>query len=354
MPKTIRQALRSLEPLQQAAIRAQVALILKQNRYDPGTDTLTLTHAEARAWRRQSGYWAEYFRDPAKNGSLKPGLITDPRELHQFTAFVTWAAWASVAKRPGENYSYTNNFPYDPLVGNVPTAGTTLWSALSLVVLLVGIASVLLAFGKFDYLGWISSGHAIRPHIHPGEATPGQRALVKFFVIVASVFLFQTLVGAVVAHYRAEPGDFYGISLEMVFPSNLMRTWHLQSAVMRIATTYVAAALYLGSSLRRDAPPRLALWAHLLFAAFLAVIVGSLLGEWAGIAQLLGDWWFWLGNQGWEYLELGRAWQYLLVIGLLVWFAVLWWVARPRVIDRSEAKPIVRMFFVAALAIPVF
>ena len=29
-----------------------------------------------------------------------------------------------------------------------------------------------------------------------------------------------------------------------------------------------------------------------------------------------GDWWFWLGNQGWEYLELGRFWQYLLVVGL--------------------------------------
>ncbi|MEO8741609.1 MAG: cbb3-type cytochrome c oxidase subunit I, partial [Lysobacteraceae bacterium] len=90
------------------------------------------------------------------------------------------------------------------------------------------------------------------------------------------------------------------------------------------------------------------------FAAFVAVIVGSLLGEWAGISQLLGNWWFWLGNQGWEYLELGRIWQYLLAVGLLVWFAMLWWVARPSKVDNVEARPIVRMFFVAALAIPVF
>lgn len=34
----------------------------------------------------------------------------DPTELRQFTAFVTWAAWVSVANRPGENHSYTNNF----------------------------------------------------------------------------------------------------------------------------------------------------------------------------------------------------------------------------------------------------
>src|SRR6185312_4538058 len=123
-----------------------------------------------------------YFKDPVKNGGLKPDLISDPTELHQFTAFVTWAAWASVANRPGTQASYTNNFPYDPSVGNVPTPYALLWSALSLLLLLAGIAAVLLAFGKFDYLGWISRGHDVRPYVHPGEAGPGQRALVKFYV----------------------------------------------------------------------------------------------------------------------------------------------------------------------------
>lgn len=344
----------ALDAMHKAAIAAQVAVLLKENRYDPETDTLHLTRAETAAWRAQPALWAEYFRHPSNNGGLKPDLITDPEELRQFSAFVTWAAWASVAQRPGEEYSYTNNFPYDPLVGNVPTSGTFLWSALSLVVLLVGIASVLLAFGKFDYLGWISSGHSIRSQVTAGVSTPAQRALVKFFVIVAMVFLFQTLVGGVVAHYRIEPDGFYGIPLELLFPSNLMRTWHLQSAIMWIATSYVAAALFLGSTLRRDPLGPLGTWAHLLFAAFVAVIAGSLLGEWAGISQLLGDWWFWFGNQGWEYLELGRIWQYLLVLGLLVWFALLWWVARPGKVDQVDARPIVRMFMVAALAIPIF
>ena len=343
-----------LDAMQQVSLTAQTALVLKQNRFDSSTNTLTLTPAEVQAWQQQQGYWTDYFKDPAGNGGLKPDLITDPTELRHFTAFVTWAAWVSVANRPGENYSYTNNFPYDPTVGNVPTPGALLWSALSLVVLLVGIGAVLLAFGKFDYLGWVSHGHEVHPFVVPGVSTPGQRALVKFFVLVALVFLFQTLVGAATAHYRAEPGDFYGIPLEKLFPSNLMRTWHLQSAIMWIATSYVAAALFLGSTLRREPAPALSMWAHLLFAAFVAVIVGSLLGEWAGIVQLLGDWWFWFGNQGWEYLELGRVWQYVLVIGLLVWFAVLWWLARPSKVENVEVRPIVRMFFVAALAIPVF
>ncbi len=342
-----------LNAAQQAAVQGQVVALLKQNRYDPATDTLTLTPAEVQAWRQQAGDWAEYFSQSKNNGGLMPGWISDRQELDQFTAFVTWAAWASVATRPGDSFSYTMNFPYDPSVGNLPPPDATFWSALSLVVFLVGIGAALLASGRFDYLGWISAGK-VAPRIRPGQSTAGQRALVKFFVIVAAVWLFQTLVGGATAHYRIEPDGFYGIPLERIFPSNLLRTWHLQSAIMWIATAYVAAALFLGSTLRAEVPAALRWWAHLLFAAFLIVIVGSLLGEWAGMLQLMGDWWFWLGNQGWEYLELGRAWQVILVLGLFVWLGVLWWLARPREVARAEARPIVRMFMLAALSIPVF
>ncbi len=343
-----------LDASRQAAVRAETAVALKTNRYDEQADVLRLTAPEAEAYRQQVGYWTNYFKDPTKNGGLKPDLISDPTELHQFTAFVTWAAWASVANRPGTDASYTNNFPYDPSVGNVATSHALLWSALSLLVLLAGIATVLLAFGKFDYLGWISRGHNVQPQLLPGKSSPGQRALVKFFVVVALLFLMQTLVGGGVAHFRADPGSFYGFQLENIFPSNLLRTWHLQTAIFWIATAYVAAALFLGRSLRADEPRWLAGWVHVLFAAFVVVIGGSLLGVWAGIAQKLGTWWFWLGSQGWEYLELGRIWQYLLVVGLLVWFAILWALARPRAVANEKARPLAKMFMFAAIAIPVF
>jgi nitric oxide reductase subunit B len=348
------QPLAALTPAQQAAVQAETAVELKTNRYDAASDTLQLTAAETAAYRQQIAFWTDYFLHPERNGGLKTGLITDPTELHQFTAFVTWAAWASVANRPGENYSYTNNFPYDASVGNLPIPGALLWSALSLIVLLGGIATVLLMFGKFDYLGWISHDQHIHPRLLPGVASAGQRALVKFFVVVALLFLAQTLVGGAVAHYRADPGSFYGFQLEAIFPSNLLRTWHLQTAVFWIATAYVAAALFLGRSLRSGEPRWFAGWVHLLFGAFVVVIGGSLLGEWLGISQMLGQWWFWLGNQGWEYLELGRLWQYLLVVGLLVWFALLWKLVRPRTLTEPAARPLVKMFLFAAVAIPVF
>ncbi len=348
------QPLAKLGESQRAAVQAQTAVELKTNRYDPAIHTLHLTAAETAAFARQITYWTDYFLTPARNGGLAAGLITDPTELRQFTAFVTWAAWASVANRPGANYSYTNNFPYDPSVGNVSTPNALLWSALSLIVLLAGIATVLLAFGKFDYLGWISHGHTIRPRVFPGQSSPGQRALVKFFVVVALLFLMQALVGGATAHYRSDPASFYGFQLETIFPSNLLRAWHLQTAIFWIATAFVAAALFLARSLRTEEPRWFAGWVHVLFAAFVVVIAGSLLGIWAGILQKLGNLWFWLGDQGWEYLELGRLWQYLLVAGLFAWFAMLWKMARPREVAEPAARPLAVMFMLAALAIPVF
>jgi nitric oxide reductase subunit B len=342
----------SLNEMERAALQAQTAVVMKANRYDPATQTLQLTAPQALAYQRQVGYWTDYFTASARNGGLKPDLITDPTELRQFTAFVAWAAWVSVAKRPGENYSYTNNFPYDPSVGNVPTPGSILWSALSLVVVLGGIAAVLLIFGRFEHLGWVSERH-VHPQVLPGTSSPGQRALVKYFVVVAALFLLQTLVGAGIAHSRAEPGDFYGFPLDRIFPSNLLRTWHLQTAIFWIATAYVAAALFLGRTLRQDEPRWFKPWIDVIFVAFAVVIFGSLLGEWLGMSNLLGDLWFWLGNQGWEFLELGRIWQVLLVVGLFAWFGVLWALARPRNVN-PQARPLATMFMVAALAIPVF
>ena len=221
-------------------------------------------------------------------------------------------------------------------------------------ILLGGIAVVLLAFGKFDYLGWISHDHRVRPRVLPGQSSAGQRALVKFFVVVALLFVLQTLVGGATAHYRSDPASFYGFQLETVFPSNLLRAWHLQSAIFWIATSFVAAALFLARTLRSDEPRWFVGGVHMLFGAFVLVIAGSLLGVWAGILQKLGTWWFWLGDQGWEYLELGRLWQYLLVAGLFVWFGMLWKLARPRDVANAAARPLAVMFLLAALAIPVF
>ena len=187
----------------------------------------------------------------------------------------------------------------------------------------------------------------------PGNPTPAQRAVVKYFVIVMLLFLVQTLVGGATAHYRAEPGDFYGIDISAFLPSNILRTWHLQLAIFWIATAYVAGALVLAVELGNRQRQLEPVFIHVLFAALTLVVAGSILGEWAGTFQWLGESWFWIGNQGWEYLELGRAWQIALAAALLFWFAILVRSVAPALNDPQQ-RVIARLFLLAALAIPVF
>ena len=92
---------------------------------------------------------------------------------------------------------------------------------------------------------------------------------------------------------------------------------------------------------------------HLLFGAVALVIAGSILGEWAGILQWLPRTWFWFGNQGWEYLEIGRFWKILLVIGLLFWFFLVWRAVAPARRD-PERRGFANFFLIAAFAIPLF
>lgn len=345
--------LEALSPDEARAAGTQAARILKENRYDPARGVLTFTAAEARSFKSQIAFWTDYFADPAANGGLPARYIRDAGELRRLTAFFVWTAWASIANRPGTDASYTNNFPYEPELGNTPTSEMVLWSALSLITLLTGTALVLFAFGKFDYLGWKGTGEHVHPQMLPGAATPGQRALVKYFVAAALLFLVQVLLGGATAHYRADPGSFYGFDLSAILPSNILRTWHLQSAIFWIATAFVAGGLLLAQSLGEKEPRGQVPAIHALFWALVLVVVGSLLGELAGIRQWLGDAWFWFGHQGWEYLDLGRAWQVLLAVGLVGWVILLLRNVLPALLD-PERREITSLFLLAALAIPVF
>jgi nitric oxide reductase subunit B len=173
--------------------------------------------------------------------------------------------------------------------------------------------------------------------------------------MVAACLLFftQVMIGGAVAHYRAEPGDFYGFDLSSWLPSNLLRTWHLQLAIFWVATSFVGGALFVVARLGGADPKGQRRLIDSLFWALVVVVVGSLLGQWAGIRNMLGDLWFWLGNQGWEYLEIGRFWQILLTAGLSFWFWLVW-----RALRAARSNPALRtfvnFFLIAAFAIPLF
>jgi nitric oxide reductase subunit B len=161
----------ALRPVEKTVAQDEAKRLLRENRYDPRTKVLTFSSPETDSFNRQIARWTDYFKNPDFNGGLRANYISDPVKLRKLTAFFAWTAWACVTDRPGRIYSYTSNFPYDPLVGNTPTSEAIFWSMLSIIMLLGGTALVLFAFGRFDFLGWKSESSIAYPKMIPGETT---------------------------------------------------------------------------------------------------------------------------------------------------------------------------------------
>src|SRR5215469_7945282 len=335
--------------------RAATVADYKTNRYDSATNTLTFTAAQAHSFREFQKYYYGFFSEPTTKYGLRPAAITDATEIQNLAAFFAWSAWSASTLRPGLNYSYTNNWPPEPLVDNHPTADTVVWSVLSLITLLGGIGLLLAAFGRWNFLGWHGREQEKISFRPPGAVllTPAQRACAWFFLVMTLMFFCQTLLGGATEHYRAEITNFFGLDLGRLIPYNVARTWHIQLALFWVSTGFLAGGIFLLPMITGREPPRQHWLAYALLVALAVVVFGSLVGEFITIH---GGWrhvWQWFGGQGFEYLDLGRFWQALLTVGLFFWviiiFRGLW--------SRLRTEHLANMpwlFFFSALSIPIF
>src|SRR5664280_1361077 len=93
--------------------------------------------------------------------------------------------------------------------------------------------------------------------------------------------------------------------------------------------------------------------AYGLLGALAVVVFGSMAGEYLDIHGQLSSTLAAFGMQGWEYLDLGRFWQILLTLGLVVWVVILFRGMRSRLRVESRGN-MPWIFFFTALAIPAF
>ncbi len=352
--QNFRSAYEQIDQDKRAAIDRQVIAEIKQNRYEPSSNQLKLNPAQAFAHEKIVQHYQDYFANADAENPLPAHYIADKGDIKNLTAFFAWSSWAASTPRPGKDYSFTNNWPPDDSVGNRPSTAVFIWSALSLISLLGAIGLVLLFFGRFDFLGW---GHGkptdvVTPSILKMPLTGSQKATYKFFVVVAALFAFQTLMGVITAHYFVESGGFYGFDIRKIIPISITRSWHLQLSIFWIATAWLATGIFVGPMVSGKEPKRQALLVNILFAAVLLVAVGSIFGEWLGINNMLGTLWFWFGHQGWEYLELGRVWQILLTIGMLLWAFIVFRAIKPT-LKGQDAGSMPYLLLYSILAIPL-
>lgn len=344
----------ALDGERQAQLTGRLATFMRSNTFDPGAKTITIDPLRADAFRANLAHYSDVFANGRTDYAIPSGAVTDEARLRQLSAFFFWSAWAAATDRTGDTISYTNNWPYEPLVGNRPTGQAVVWTGVSIIMLLAGISAM---------AWWYASRRAEEPESVPPQidplgrwsATPSQRATIKYFWVVSALLLLQMLLGVVTAHYGVEGDAFYGFPLSEWLPYSVTRTWHVQLGLFWIATAWLAAGLFIGPLVSEQEPKGQRLGVNILFLALLVVVLGSLAGEWLSIQNKLSDTVsFYFGHQGYEYVDLGRGWQIALFIGLLLWLFLMVRVLRPALRKPGDQRQLVALLTVATAAIALF
>jgi len=350
----------ALSPEKQAGLKARLRQEMRSNRYDASTGTLTVSDVRAKAMSKTAEHYDALFGgDPSMEGlresyALQDDAIPDVSERHDMTSFFFWTSWACTTDRPGTSVTYTNNWPHEELVGNHPTSANLLWSFIS-IVLLIGGVGALVWYKTFREENQAPPVPASVDPLSKIELTPSMRAVWKYAAVVIALFVLQVLTGALTAHYTVEGNAFFGIPIGQWIPYAVSRTWHLQLAVFWIATAFLATGLFLAPAVGGREPKFQRLGVNILFVALVLVVFGSLAGEWLSVKRQLGlDIGFWFGHQGYEYVDLGRAWQIALYVGLILWLVLMLRGLWPALTRNDESRQLVLVFAGSAAAIGLF
>jgi len=246
----------------------------------------------------------------------------DVATAKQTADFLLYSSLTTVARRPDKDFSWTTNWPSEPLVGNYPTAATFEWTWISLTLMLFAVGAILVIFRL-----WIepkAENETFEPTLRIFKTpTPSQKALWKYFLVVAAVLLLQIFVGAIMGHYYTDRASFYGIEVDKWLPFSFLRSVHVQAPIIWIGVSWIGAGLFLAPLIGRTEPRGQRFLVNLIFWVLVVIVGGALVGDYLGIMGVIDQHWFWFGNQGLSYLELGRFWQILFFVGLMVWSLVL-------------------------------
>ncbi|NMD68682.1 nitric-oxide reductase large subunit [Bacillus sp. DNRA2] len=358
-----------LTEAKQTVIRDRVTKEIRKNRYNEETDTLVLTNAQVHGLEQVRKHYYHVFTEgdgwgiqanliqekdlPAKNRAW----VDKGDQINQVADFFFWTAWLSSTNRPNDTISFTNNWPYFEDAGNVLTYSSIFWSGASITILALFMAIILFLFYRY-HLGMkeaYTPGNFPKINLHSIPVTLSQVKAGKYFVIVSILFFIQVMFGALLAHYYTEPDSFFGIKwIADLLPFSISKGMHLQLAIFWIATAWLGLGIYVAPLVGGREPKHQGLLVDILFWALVVLVFGSMLGQWLGVKGYLGNGWFMFGHQGWEYLELGRFWQYILAIGMIIWLFIVFRGIK-RALKREDDKGgLVHLLFYASIAVPLF
>lgn len=310
-----RQQFAALDPARQAAAAAAMRQMLQQVDLTRGEVILPTPLAAAVAALK-----SEIAQGLLRNDFIRGwtrAYSLDQADAAATAEFILYSALTTVARRPHSDASWTQNWPYEPLVGNAPTTATFLWTWLSFCFTFFCFGLVLFVYHRYLADPDRAAMDPVLAGFRP--LTPSQRKVGKYFLVVAALLLVQIAAGAVMGHYYADRVSFYGIHLDDILPFNFWRSVHIQAPIVWIGLSWIAAALFLAPAISGGEARGQGALVDLLFWATLVVVGGALLGDYLGIMGIIRRGWFWFGNQGLSYIELGRFWQIGFFLALIFW-----------------------------------
>ncbi|MCL9969209.1 nitric-oxide reductase large subunit [Anoxybacillus kestanbolensis] len=354
---------------EQQIVRQKVMKEMKKNRYNPATDVLVLTDAQVYGLEQVRDYYKNVFTN-GDGWGLKKGLIQESHmpkdgrawvaggdQTTQIADFFFWTAWLSSTLRNGDTITYTNNWPYYEDAGNTMSFSAIWWSGASATILVLFVAIILFIQHRYQ----LSMQEAYKDGQFPiidlrkQPLTASQVKTGKYFAVVSVLFFVQSMFGALLAHYYVEPDSFFGIKwIHDILPFNIAKGYHLQLAIFWIATSWLGMGIFIAPLVGGYEPKKQGLLVDVLFWALVVLVGGSMLGEWLGVNGYLGNNWFLLGNQGWEYIELGRIWQIVLVVGMLIWLFIVYRGIKSGLKRESDKGGLIHLLFYSAIAVPFF
>lgn len=333
----------------------------RTNSYNATTDTLVVSDTRAEAMRQVADYYIRLFGDDPvyaerrANYAMKNNTLPSESRREEMTHFFYWTAWAAATNRPDSDVTYTNNWPHEPLIDNRPTAENLIWSLVSIVLLIAGVGGLVWGWAFLRKHDEEEPKVPAKDPLSLVNLTPSQKALGKYLFVVVALFSFQVFLGGFTAHYTVEGDGFYGLNTTEWFPYTLVRTWHLQAAMFWIAVGFLAAGLFLAPIINGGKDPKFQkLGVDLLFWALILVTAGTFIGNWLAIAQVMPEHLsFWFGHQGYEYLDLGRFWQILKFVGILLWLLLMLRAMLPA-LKKEGDKHLLFLFIASVVAVGLF
>lgn len=334
----------------------------RTNNYDQNTDTLTVSARRVKAIDKNMAYYDSLFSDTPEyhttreHYAMKENTLPSSERRDKLGKFFFWTAWAASTQRHDSIATYTNNWPHEPLIGNKPTAENLVWSIISIILLISGIGCLIWGWAFLRKRDEENEVAPTRDPLTTFNLTKSQLALGKYLFLVVALFVLQVFLGGFVAHYTIEGQSFYGLDVSKWFPYSLVRTWHIQAALFWIATGFLAAGLFLAPIINGGNDPKYQkLGVDVLFWALVAVVLGSFFGNFLAIAQVMPkELNFWLGHQGYEFVDLGRIWQIGKFIGIVLWLLLMLRGIIPALRQPGGDKNLLALLSASVIAIGLF